>query len=177
MTASTGAVPWTQDSCSSGDSGMLATPSSVSCWNLHRVNNKLVSALTDAHNPTTNVAPFDRLCFMGIVTCDAWWTSQLIRSWLAIVGEATYLTLCQTSAVRRGSCASMAANRMRPALNSRLIWPAGRMTSLPRATSTAGSVRKGLDPCGKLPPESVMMSAAPERPRFSNCQVLGCHSI
>lgn len=47
MTASTGAVPCTQDSCSSGDSGMLATPSSVSCWNLHRLNHELLSALSD----------------------------------------------------------------------------------------------------------------------------------
>lgn len=81
-------------------------------------------------------------------------------SWLAMADQTTYLTLCQTSAVRRGSWASMAARRMRPALNSRLIWPAGRMTSLPRATSTAGSVRKGLEPGGKFSPESVMMSAA-----------------
>ena len=35
MTASTGAVPCTQDSCKSGERGMLATPSSVLCWNLH----------------------------------------------------------------------------------------------------------------------------------------------
>ena len=47
MTTSTGAVPCTQDSCSSGDSGMLATPSSVSCWNLYRINHELWSALTN----------------------------------------------------------------------------------------------------------------------------------
>ena len=50
MTASTGAVPCTQDSCSRGDSGMVATPSSVSCWNLHRVNQMPVAALT-SDNP------------------------------------------------------------------------------------------------------------------------------
>ncbi len=71
----------------------------------------------------------------------------------------TYLTLCQTSAVRRGSCASIAASLMSPALNSRLTWPAGKVTSLPRATSTAGCVQNGLASCGMVTPASLTISA------------------
>jgi len=71
----------------------------------------------------------------------------------------TYLTLCQTSAIRRGSCASIAASLMSPALNSRLTWPAGKVISLPRATSTAGCVQKGLASCGMVTPASLIISA------------------
>lgn len=38
-------------------------------------------------------------------------------------------------------------------------WPAGKVTSLPRATSTAGCVQKGLASCGMVTPASLMISA------------------